>query len=84
MDEAGQDEYIDTHSMKVIVTIPYSNAIIKIPVRRSVKRSTVIHCICCDCKYPKPLVIIPRKTLDSAVLKKLTCQNVMLDLLPQN
>lgn len=78
MDEAGQDEYIDTHSMKVIVPITYTSATIKIPVRRSVKRSTVIHCICCDGTYPKPLVIIPRKTLDSVILKKLTCQNVMI------
>lgn len=78
MDEAGQDEYIDTHSMKVIVPITYTNSKIKIPVRRSVKRSTVIHYICCDGTYPKPFVIIPRKILDSVILKKLTCQNVMI------
>ncbi len=78
MDEAGQDDYVDTHSMKVIVDASYTKSFIKIPVRRSTKRSTLVHCICCDGSYSKPLVIIPRKTVDSILLKKLTCQNVYL------
>lgn len=45
MDEAGQDEYVDTHSMKVIVDSTYTKSFIKIPVRRNTKRSTLIHCI---------------------------------------
>lgn len=64
MDEAGQDEYVDTHSMKVIVDSSYTKSFIKIPVRRSTKRSTLVHCICCDGTYSKPLVVIfPRKTV---------------------
>lgn len=78
MDEAGQDEYVDTHSMKVIVDSSYTKSFIKIPVRRSTKRSTLVHCICCDGTYSKPLFIIPRKTVDAILLKKLTCQNVYL------
>ena len=78
MDEAGQDEYVDTHSMKVIVDASYTKPTIKIPVRRQIKRSTLVHCICNDGTYTKPLLIIPRKTLDSILLKKLTCQNVFI------
>ena len=62
MDEAGQDEYVGTHSMKVIVNSSYKGTTIKIPVRRKTKRPTLVHCICYDGTYAKPLIIIPRKT----------------------
>lgn len=78
MDEAGQDEYVDTHAMKVIVPSTYTHPSIKIPVRRPTKRSTIVHCICNDGTFPKPLLIIPRKTLDGIILKKLTCHNVII------
>lgn len=78
MDEAGQDEYIDTHSMKVVVPVEYNGFNIKIPVRRKNKRSTLVHCICLDGTYLKPLIIIPRKTVDNIILKRATCNNVIL------
>lgn len=78
MDEAGQDEYVDTHAMKVIVPSSYTHPTIKIPVRRPTKRSTIVHCICNDGTYPKPLLIIPRKTIDGILLKKLTCHNLII------
>lgn len=78
MDEAGQDEYIDTHSMRVVVPFSYTNCSINVPVRRSCKRSTLVHCICADGTYLKPLVIVPRKTLDNVILKRLCCNNVMI------
>lgn len=78
MDEAGQDEYIDTHCMRVIVPYSYTKCSINIPVRRKSKRSTLVHCICADGTYIKPLVIIPRKTLDNIILKRLCCNNVMI------
>lgn len=78
MDEAGQDEYIDTHSMRVIVPYDYTNCTINIPVRRKSKRSTLVHCICADGTFIKPLIIIPRKTLDNVILKRLCCNNCMI------
>lgn len=78
MDEAGQDEYVDTHTMKGIVPSTYTHPSIKIPVRRPTKRSTIVHCICNDGIFPKPLLIIPRKTLDGISLKKLTFHNVII------
>ena len=78
MDEAGQDEFIDTHSMMVIVPISCTDKVTKIPVRRQSKRATLVNCICADGTMTKPLLILPRKTLDSVLLKRITCNNVML------
>lgn len=78
IDETGQDEYVDTHSMKVIVDSSYTKSFIKVPVRRSTKRSTLVHCICFDGTYSNPLVIIPRKTVDEILFKKLRYQNIIL------
>lgn len=76
--EAGQDEFVDTHFMNVIVPSSCTDATTKIPVRRQCKRSTLVHCICADGTMTKPLLIIPRKTLDSVLLKRLTCNNIMI------
>ena len=78
MDEAGQDKFIDTYSMMVIVPISCTEKITKIPVRRQSKRATLVNCICADGTMTKPLLILPRKTLDSVLLKRITCNNVML------
>lgn len=78
MDEAGQDEYIDTHSMRVIVLSTYNGFNIKIPVRRKNKCSTLVHCINLNGTYLKPLVIIPRKTVDNIILKRATYNNFLL------
>ena len=48
MDEAFQDEYVDEHSMKVIVKSDFKGEITNIPVRRELKRATLIHFICVD------------------------------------
>lgn len=67
--EAGQDEFVDSHSMNVIVPFSCTDATTKVPVRRKCKRSTLVHCICADGTVMKPLLIIPRKTLDSILIK---------------
>lgn len=61
IDEAGQDEYVYTHSMKAIVDTKYTKSSIKTPVMMNTKRSTLVHCICSDRTYAKPLVIILEK-----------------------
>lgn len=78
MDEAGQDEYVDAHPMKVVVTSSYMHPSIKIPVRHPTKCSTIVHCICNDETFPKPLLIIRRKVLDGILLKNLTCHNLII------
>lgn len=78
MDEAGQDDYIDTHSMQVVVKSTCQDKITQIPLRRESKRATLIHCISADGTYAKPLLIVPRKTLDSVLLQRLTCNNCIV------
>lgn len=69
---------MDTHSYYVIVPSEYQEKSINIPVRRKCKRSTLIHCISCDGTYLLPLLIIPRKTVDSVIFKKLTPNNLLI------
>ena len=78
MDEAGQDDYIDTHSIQVVVKSTCQDKIIQIPLRRESKRATLIHCISADGTYAKPLLIVPRKTLDRVLLQRLTCNNCIV------
>lgn len=78
MDEAGQDENVDEHSMQVIVKSDYQGEVTNIPVWRESKRATLIHCICNDGTYTKPLLIIPRKTVESLILKSLTFSNLYI------
>lgn len=77
MDEAGQDEYIDAHSISIMVPNLNTQFSSDILVRRKSKRIT-LHCICIDGTYIKPLVIIHRKMLDNITLKTLYCNNVMI------
>ena len=78
VDEAGEDDYCDLHSYQVIVSQDYTESSIEIPVRRDSKRSTLIHTIAADGTYLKPLLIIPRKTVDSSILKRLTSNNISI------
>ena len=78
IDEAGEDEYVDTNAYQVIVDSTYPADVVGIPNRRESKRSTLIHCISADGTYTKPLLIIPRKTVDSSILKRLCCNNVLI------
>lgn len=45
MDEAGQDEYIDTHSYKVVVQSNFPDKTTNIPIRGRKKLSTLVHTI---------------------------------------
>ena len=77
-DEAGEDDYVDLHSYKVIVDKAHPSPTIPIPVRRESKRSTLLHCICADGTSLKPLLIIPRKTLDSDSILRVCSSNVLI------
>ena len=64
--------------MQVVVKSTCQDKIIQIPLRRESKRATLIHCISADGTYAKPLLIVPRKTLDSVLLQRLTCNNCIV------
>ena len=72
MDEADQDEYVDQHSMNVIFPKNFKGERTSVPVRHESKRATLIHCICNDGSYTRPLLIVPRKAVDSVILKHQT------------
>ena len=78
IDEAGQDDYVDMHAYNVVVPLTVKTRTVYVPVRRETKRSTLLHCICADGTYTKPLLIIPRKTVDSVLLKRLCINNTMI------
>ena len=78
VDEADEDDYCDLHSYQVIILQDYTETSIEIPLRRDSKRSNLIHTIAADGTYLKPLLIIPRKTVDSSILKRLTSNNISI------
>ena len=78
IDEAGEDDYVDSYSFNVIVSINHEGNSVPIPVKRGSKRATLLHCICADGTYTKPLLILPRKSVDSVMLKRVCCENVIL------
>lgn len=64
--------------MMVIVPISCIDKVTKNPVRRQSKLATLVNCICADGTMTKPLLIFPRKTPDSVLLKRIICYNVIM------
>ena len=65
LDETGEDEYIDIHTIKVLVNVTTDPDTVKLPVSRKQKRFTIIHTICTDGTYTNMYIIIPRVTVES-------------------
>ena len=65
VDEAGCSEWTDTHVMRVLVPSGYDQKNIKIPRDRMAKRASLVGCICADGSVLKPMVILPRKTIEA-------------------
>jgi hypothetical protein len=65
MDEIGHADWPDTHSNIVYVPHDYLHATVPIGVNRMEKRIIIIGCICADGSYAKPMMIIPRHTVDT-------------------
>ena len=65
VDESGCSEWIDTQAIKVLVPSDFSNSSIKIPKDRNSKRASLVGCISADGEALKPMLIIPRKTIES-------------------
>jgi hypothetical protein len=64
MDEMGHQEWADRKQKTVYVPAHHEGADIPVPVARCGKRITLVACIGLDGSYLKPMVIIPRKTVD--------------------
>ena len=66
LDESGFQRYADATHNRVIVKKGTKQAVY--PVSRSERRATFLSCIAAAGNRLKPLVIVPRKTLDSELL----------------
>lgn len=67
LDEVGQQDFVDALDITVIVPKELEGTRILIPVRRNSRRASALSCIAPDGINPPPLIIIPRKTIDSEI-----------------
>jgi hypothetical protein len=65
MDEIGHSDWADAHQELVYVPSNFEEDHIPIPVNRAGKRITLVGCICLDGTVMKPMVVIPRHTVDN-------------------
>lgn len=66
LDEVGEEEFGDSQEMTVIVPASYKKTHISVGCTRR-KRCTGLVCISANGENPKPLIITPRKTIDSEI-----------------
>jgi CRP-like cAMP-binding protein len=64
MDEMGHQDWADRKKKTVYVPVDHDADEVDVPVARCGKRITLVGCIALDGSYLKPMVIIPRKTVD--------------------
>ena len=62
LDEMGYSDYADTSLVKMVVPSWVNDGVF--PVERTKKRITILHCIFADGTFIKPLIIVPRKTIE--------------------
>ena len=65
IDETGEDEFIDTHKIRVLIRKTTDTNTVRLPVSRKQKRFTIIHTICTDGTYTDLYIVIPRLTIES-------------------
>lgn len=68
IDEAGCSDWTDAHEITVLVPNQYEKSTIEIPVDRNSKRATIVACIAADGSFLKPMIILPRKTMELDLL----------------
>jgi hypothetical protein len=84
MDEVGHSERADAQEKVVYVPSDFPNEKIPIPIPRSSKRVTLVATIALDGSIFTPMIIIPRKTIDSdCSLLGDTQQNCVIAHLPR-
>lgn len=65
MDEIGHSDWADAHPETVYVPGDFPTAHVPVPVPRTGKRITLVGCICLDGSFMRPMVVIPRHTIDN-------------------
>jgi hypothetical protein len=75
LDETGHDDWGDKKKHKVVVPDTYDGNQIEIPVSRESKRSTVLGAIAADGTCLRPLVIVPRKSIEQELYQMGYTQN---------
>jgi hypothetical protein len=79
MDEMGHQEWADRQTRTCFVPVYHEHDHVAYPVSRTGKRITLVACIAADGSYTKPLIVIPRKTIDEDLfLTGLTAEKVEL------
>jgi transposase len=64
VDETGFNTWVDASRLKVLVPADFEGTEIPIPVSRNDKRASCIACIVASGRALKPLIVIPRKTIE--------------------
>ena len=68
VDESGFNEYVDARKSVRIVPASYDQNSIPVPITRTEKRATLIAAICADGSALRPMVIVPRDTIEQELL----------------
>ena len=82
IDETGEQDFVDAQEISVVVPFETDIKDLEYPVSRNGKRSTLIHCICSDGTFLRPLFVLPRKTLDSEVFDVITPGSAIFETSP--
>ena len=64
IDETGFDSYVDARKSYRIVLAEYELNSIPVPATRREKRATLLAGICCDGSALKPMIVLPRDTME--------------------
>lgn len=67
LDETGEDEFSDAQQIKVYVPADYPDDKASVPVKRGMKRFTIVHCISSGGRMMPLYYIIPRKTIPNDI-----------------
>lgn len=69
LDETGHDDWGDKKWRKVVVPVAYESEEIEVPVSRESKRATLLGAIAASGAYLRPLVIVPRLSVDTELFE---------------
>ena len=69
VDESGFNEYVDARKSVRIVPASYAQNSVPVPITRAEKRATLIAAICADGSALRPMVIVPRDTVEQELLQ---------------
>jgi hypothetical protein len=67
LDETGHQKWADRKDIRVVVPVSYEGDSIYVPCNRSSKRASLLVCIAVDGTLVKPIIIVPRLTVEQEV-----------------